>query len=326
MHEAMFYEKLKNGFVKCNLCRRHCVLPPGEIGLCNVRKNVDGKLYALNYGITTGLQIDPIEKKPLFHFLPGEKVLSFGTVGCNWKCEFCQNWITSQAKEIFGEEILPEEIVEIAKKNSIKIIGYTYNEPTIFYEYMYETIKIARKHGIRNIMVTNGYIEEEPLRELKLDAATIDLKTFNPEAYLKLSKGVLLDQLLESIKIFKEVVPWIELTFLVIPKWTREEGIRKFSEWVIKNLGDEVPVHFIRYFPAYKMKLPPTTLEFLEKAYKIAKQEGIKYVYIGNVISNYENTYCPKCGRLLIERRGYLVRKLFDEKCNCGEKIPGVWR
>ncbi len=324
--EAKFYEKLENGFVKCNLCRRHCVIPPNEKGVCNVRKNVGGKLISLNYGITTGLSVDPIEKKPLFHFLPGEKVLSFGTVGCNWKCDFCQNWITSQAKEIFGEEISPKEIVETAKKMNIKIIGYTYNEPTIFYEYMYDTIKIARKEGIRNIMVTNGYIEEEPLKELKLDAATVDLKTFNPEAYIKLSKGVLLNEVLESIKVFKEVVPWIELTFLVIPQWTKEEGIRKFSRWVTENLGEDVPVHFIRYFPAYKMNLPPTPIEMLEKAYEIAKSEGINYVYLGNVFSKYENTYCPKCGALLIERHGYSVKKFFDEKCKCGNAIPGVWK
>ena len=325
MREAKFYKKVGDS-VQCNLCRRHCVIPNGEVGVCNVRKNIDGKLYSLNYGINTGLQIDPIEKKPLFHFLPGEKVLSFGTVGCNWKCKFCQNWMTSQSKEIFGEEISPEEIVNLAIENNIKIIGYTYNEPTIFYEYMYDTIEIARKKGLRNIIVTNGYIEEEPLKELKLDAATIDLKTFNPDAYIKLSGGVILDQVLESIKIFKEVVPWIELTFLVIPKWSSKEGIKKFSQWVIENLGDEVPIHFIRYFPAYKMNLPPTPIEMLNDAYNIAKEQGIKYVYLGNVNSKYENTYCPKCGRLLIGRNWYNVKKFFDEKCKCGEKIPGVWK
>ncbi len=324
MKEALFYQKI-DGKVKCNLCRRHCVIEKDHVGFCNVRKNIDGKLYALNYGITTGLAIDPIEKKPLFHFLPGEKVLSFGTVGCNWKCDFCQNWVTSQSKEIFGEEVMPEEIVRIAKEHNVKIIGYTYNEPTIFYEYMLDTIKIAKKNGIRNIMVTNGYIEEEPLKELDLDAATIDLKTFNPKAYIELSKGVLLNQLLESIKVFKEVVPWIELTFLVIPKWTSEEGIRKFSKWVVENLGENVPVHFIRYFPAYKLNLPPTPIELLEKAYKIAKEEGINYVYLGNILSKYNNTYCPKCGKLLIERN-YGVRKFFDQKCECGERIPGVWK
>lgn len=324
MKEALFYRKI-DGKVKCNLCRRHCIIENNQLGFCNVRKNIEGRLYSLNYGITTGLAIDPIEKKPLFHFLPGEKVLSFGTVGCNWKCDFCQNWITSQSKEIFGEEVMPEEIVRTAKENNVKIIGYTYNEPTIFYEYMLDTIKIARKEGIRNIMVTNGYIEEEPLKELNLDAATIDLKTFNPKAYIKLSKGVLLNELLESIKVFKEVVPWIELTFLVIPKWTSEEGIRKFSKWVVENLGENVPVHFIRYFPAYKLNLPPTPIELLERAYEIAREEGINYIYLGNILSKYNNTYCPKCGKLLIERN-YRVKKFFDQKCECGEKIPGVWK
>ncbi len=327
MKEAMFYEKL-DGKVRCNLCRRHCVIPIGEKGVCRVRKNIDGKLYSLVYGINSGLSIDPIEKKPFFHFLPGTKVLSFGTVSCNWRCKFCQNWELSQTEEIFGEEIPPKEIVDIALRNNIPTIGYTYNEPTIFYEYMYDTIRIARRKGIRNVMVTNGYIESEPLKKLKLDAAVVDFKTFNEEAYLKLSGGVILKELLDSVLDFKKYVKWLEITHLVIPGWSSKKGIRKFSEWVKENLGDEVPVHFIRFFPAYKMlDTPPTPIEFLEEAWKIAKEVGLKYVYIGNVPgSDKENTYCPRCGKLLIRRFGYFVEKYFDEECECGEKIPGVWK
>ena len=220
MKEAMFYEKLKDGSVRCNLCRRHCVIPKGGKGVCRVRENVDGKLYSLVYGLTTGLSIDPIEKKPFFHFLPGTRVLSFGTVSCNWRCKFCQNWELSQTEEIFGEEISPKEIVQTAIDHGIPTIAYTYNEPTIFYEYMYDTAKIAREKGIRNVMVTNGYIESEPLKRLKLDAAVFDFKTFNPEAYLKLSGGIILKELLDSLLDFKKYVKWLEITHLVIPGWS----------------------------------------------------------------------------------------------------------
>ena len=324
----MFYEKLKDGSVKCNLCRRHCIIPKGGVGVCNVRKNINGKLYSLVYGINTGLAIDPIEKKPFFHFLPGERVLSFGTVGCNWKCKFCQNWETSQSKEIFGVHMSPKEIVDTAKLHGIKIIGYTYNEPTIFYEYMYDTAILAKKSGLRNVMVTNGYIEKEPLKKLPIDAAVIDFKTFNEKSYLELSGGIILDELLKSVKNFKKYVPWIEITFLAVPGWTSEEDVRQFVVWIKENLGKKVPVHFIRFFPAYKMSdTPETKIEFLEKAYKIARDEGLEYVYIGNVPPGNpkENTYCPKCGKLLIKRYGYFVKKLFKDKCECGEKIPGVW-
>ncbi len=336
IREAMFYKKLPDGSVRCELCPRRCIIPEGERGYCQVRFNKGGVLYTMTYGNPAAVHIDPIEKKPFFHFLPGSKALSIATAGCNLRCNFCQNWQLSQTTPEYTRnyDLPPDSVVAIAKRTGCEVIAYTYSEPTIFYEYMYETAKLAHKAGIKNVMLTCGYIEPEPLRELAkyLDAIDIDLKGFSDDVYRYIGKGRL-KYVLRTAKVAKEAGLWIEITYLVIPTLSdSEEQIRRMARWVVENLGDTVPVHFLRFHPHYKLtNLPPTPVSTLERAIQIAKEEGLKFVYIGNVPGHpAENTYCPRSGKVAIRRRGFfLIENKVDKNGyvkECGERLPGVWK
>ncbi len=334
LKEALFYQKLENKVVQCHLCPRNCVIPPGKRGFCGVRENREGTLYTLSYGKTVAIHIDPIEKKPLFHFLPGTTALSVATAGCNLRCKFCQNWEISQKRpeEVSYTYVEPQDLVRYARQDGSPTIAYTYTEPTIFYEYMLDTAKLARQEGIKNIMHSDGYINPEPLKELApyLDAANIDLKGFSDEYYVKLSEGTL-EPVLESLKILKRAGVWLEITNLVLPGYNDDpQEIKKMCLWIKDNLGADTPLHFSRFQPMYKLvALNPTPVETLEKARQIALDCGLKYVYIGNVAGNpAENTYCPRCGKIVIKRAGYMITEvnLVDGKCKfCGEEIKGVW-
>lgn len=334
LKEALFYDKLDNKAVGCHICPRNCIIPLGKRGFCGVRENRGGTLYALSYGKLVTIHIDPIEKKPLFHFLPSTTAFSIATAGCNLRCKFCQNWEISQAKpeEVQYTYIEPADLVKKVKESGSPTIAYTYTEPTIFYEYMLETAKLCRQQGIKNIMHSAGYINEEPLRQLAkyLDAANIDLKGFSDEYYAKMSEGSL-EPVLKALKVLKEEGVHLEITNLVLSGFNDDEDtIIKMCLWIKDNLGLDTPLHFSRAFPMYKLtSLNPTPLETLEKARKIALDCGLKYVYIGNVAGHpAENTYCPGCKKLLVERKGYFViqNNIENGKCKfCGEKIEGIW-
>ena len=335
LKEALYYQKLDNKNVQCQMCPRNCVIPPGKRGFCGVRENRDGILYTLSYGKTVAIHTDPIEKKPLFHFLPGTTAFSVATAGCKLRCKFCQNWEISQKRpeEVSYTYIEPQDLVRYARQDGSPTIAYTYTEPTIFYEYMLETAKLAHQQGFKNIMHSDGYINEEPLKQLAkyLDAANIDLKGFSEEYYAQLSEGTL-EPVLKSLKILKKEGVWIEITNLVLPGYNDDpEMIKKMCLWIKDNLGTDTPLHFSRFFPMYKLvALNPTPMETLQQARKIALESGLKYVYIGNVGADpAENTYCPRCKKIVIKRAGYTILEvnLKDGKCKfCGEEIKGVWK
>ena len=332
--EAKFYSKLKGDAVKCELCPHFCVLRNDGIGKCRVRKNINGKLFSLVYSRPCSIALDPIEKKPLYHFLPGKKALSIATVGCNLRCSNCQNWEISQntPDKIRSLEIKPEEVIKEAKKHKIKIISYTYTEPTIFYEYMLDIAKLAKKAKIKNTTVTNGFINPEPLKQLveHLDGSNIDLKSIDDEFYRRVC-GARLNPVLETIKLMHKKGVWIEITNLLIPGLNDStEQIERLVEWVRKELGREVPLHFTAFYPTYKLiNLPPTNIETLRKARKIALSKGLYYIYTGNLHDNEgNNTYCPNCKNIIIKRQGFSVieNNLKKGRCNdCHEKIAGVW-
>ncbi len=335
LKEALFYQKLENKVVQCQLCPRICVIPNGKRGFCGVRENRNGVLYSLVYAKPVAIHIDPIEKKPLFHFLPGSTAFSIATAGCNLRCKFCQNWEISQRKPEEVEYIYlePTDLIKKVKESGSPTIAYTYTEPTIFYEYMLETAKLAKEQGIKNIMHSAGYINEEPLRQLSkyLDAANIDLKGFTNDFYAKMSEATL-EPVLKSLKILKEEGVHLEITNLILSGYNDDkDSITKMCLWIKENLGADTPLHFSRAFPMYKLNtINPTPVETLERARQIALDCGLKYVYIGNVAGNpAENTYCLKCKKVIIERRGiFLVSKvnIIDGKCKfCGEKIEGIW-
>ena len=342
MKEALYYSKLKNKIVTCSLCPTNCVIKPDNVGNCKARKNIEGKLYSLVYAKPISISIDPIEKKPLYHFLPGTYALSIGTLGCNMHCLHCQNYDISQkeAEKFSGKETPPKEIVERAIKNNCKSIAYTYNEPTIFYEYVLETAKLARKKGINNIMVTNGYINKEPLKELYkyIDAANIDLKSLDEDFYKKIC-SVRLKPVLETIKEIKLLnsnnsqskTTHIELTNLIIPGYNdKKQQIEKLVKWVKENTGINTPLHFSAFYPTYKLldveRTPPKKLL---DAKEIAKKQGLKNIYLGNtILPDSGNTYCPKCNKLLIGRSQFQVYKNNIKKNSCpycNEPIEGVF-
>lgn len=332
--QALYYEKLSDNKVHCLLCPRSCVINPGKRGYCGVRKNTGGTLYSLVYAKPCAVHVDPVEKKPLFHFYPGSKAFSIATAGCNLRCIFCQNWEISQAwpDEVVSYDMPPEKVVDSAIENDCKSIAYTYTEPTVFYEYMLDTAKAARARNVKNNMHSCGYINEKPLRELckYLDAANVDLKGFSDEFYQRIGDGYL-QPVLDSIRILKEEGVWLEITNLIIPTLNDDpELIRKMCRWIKDTVGPDVPVHFSRFYPSHKMRnLPPTPVETLEEAKKIAEEEGLRFVYIGNVPGHPgENTYCPKCRKLLIERVGYhvLQNNISSGTCKfCNEVIGGIW-
>jgi len=331
MKQALYWKPLKNKTVQCQLCPKFCVIKENEYGNCKARKNTDGKLYSMVYGKAIGPNIDHIEKKPFYHFLPGSKALSFGTTGCNLHCLHCQNYDTSQAtpEEIKGNQISPKEIVNLAKKNNCESIAYTYNEPTIFYEYMLDTAKLAKKEKILNVIVSNGFINPKPLKELckYIDAANIDLKGFNNKFYKRVCSAML-EPVLETLKTLKKENVWLEVTNLIIPDENDDPSeLNRMCIWLKNNLGTTTPLHFSAFYPMYKMKNKlPTSPEILFKAKDIAKKQGLKYVYIGNIMTDANNTYCPKCKNLLIKRGGFLSESyLKTNKCpECNEKIDGV--
>ncbi|RLE37740.1 AmmeMemoRadiSam system radical SAM enzyme [Candidatus Woesearchaeota archaeon] len=333
MKEAMYYKKLKDNIVQCQLCPRYCTIKPEEYGNCNARKNIKGTLYSMVYPNIAGpLAIDPIEKKPLYHFLPGSRALSFGTPGCNLHCKHCQNWQISQFKpeEIFTEKTEPKKIVEAAIKNNCQSISYTYTEPTIFFEYMLETAKLAKKEGIKNVIVSNGFINPEPQRELLkyIDAANIDYKGNNK--FYHEQCGAWLKPVQETMIAIKKAGKWLEITTLIIPTLNDNMvDIKEMINFVLENLGTDVPWHFTAYFPAYRATQPPTPSTTLLEVRKLALDSGIKYVYAGNIPSGETNsTYCPKCKKILIERVGFYVEKnnVKNSKCSfCKTDIAGVF-
>ena len=330
--EASYWKKLGDN-VQCQLCPHFCLLKNEEYGKCYARKNINGKLISLVYGKPCSYAIDPIEKKPLYHFYPGKKVLSIATAGCNLACGFCQNFEISQCKadNVKTPNISAKEIVKDTKNKKLEMIAYTYTEPTIFYEYMLDIAKQAKKMSIKNITVTNGFINEKPLKELckYLDASNIDLKSINPEFYKNVCSGIL-EPIQNSIKIMKEEGTWIEITNLIIPGLNDSiEDINKLSEWIVKNVGKDVPVHFSAFHPTYKiLKLPPTSIETLRRARRIAMSKGINYVYTGNINDEGCYTYCPKCKEILIKRKynEVIENKIINGKCwKCKNIIAGYW-
>lgn len=319
--------------MQCQLCPHFCVLKHNERGKCGVRENQKGKLYSLVYEKPCSFSIDPIEKKPLYHFMPGERAISIATVGCNLSCKFCQNWEISKAKpeKYPYEKLSPEKVVEETLKAGCKIISYTYTEPTVFYEYMLDIAKLARKKGIKNVIVSNGFINPEPLKELceYIDGANIDLKSINPEFYEKICEARL-KPILEALKILKQNNVWVEITNLLISgKNDSQEGIKKLSEFV-KSLGKDTVLHFSAFYPCYKMlDVPRTPEETVKKAREIALKAGLNYVYTGNILDEEgSTTFCPKCKRPLVKRQGFYVlqNNIEKGKCSfCKTGIAGMW-
>ena len=330
----MFFKKLEENMVQCNLCNHYCIIGEKKRGVCGVRENRSGTLYSLVYGKLVSSHVDPVEKKPLFHFLPGSSVYSIATVGCNFRCKNCQNWEISQSPKpqnpIMGKERSPKEIVEAAKQSRCESIAYTYTEPTIFMEYALNIAKLAIKSAMNNIFVTNGYMTEEALKQMApyLHAANIDLKSFSDKFYRDIC-GAHLPPILESIKLHKKLGIWTEVTTLVIPNLNdSEENLTQIAEF-LSDLGVDIPWHVSRFYPAYKLiDLPSTTLETLRKAKEIGEEAGLRYVYQGNVLGEGENTYCHNCGKPLIERYNYRIfqNKIIDSSCFfCGAEIDGIW-
>lgn len=332
-HEAMYYTP-GEGYVTCNLCPNGCVLEPGDFSVCRNKTNEKGKLYTVAYGNPCTVNIDPIEKKPLFHFVPGMKVYSLATGGCNLRCLNCQNWTISQfsAKDLNSYDMMPEKIVEDCLKSKCRAIAYTYSEPTSYYEYMYDTAKLARQKGLRNILISNGYINTRPLSELSkyIDGANINLKSFKDSIYKELNGGKL-KPILNTLSLLKDAGVMLEITNLVVPTWTDDlKMIREMCKWLYDNGFSEYPLHFSRFTPMYKLtQLPVTPVSVLDSAIKIAADAGLKYVYIGNVPAHKaENTYCPSCKKTIIERKGFTVlsNNIADGKCKfCKHPIKGVW-
>ena len=321
--------------VQCELCPKLCVIEPGQGGECRVRINIDGVLRTVVYGYPCSINVDPIEKKPLFHFLPGTGIVSIATVGCNLHCKNCQNWQISQANPEDTPAAFwpPEKLVAGTKYNRCPSLAYTYTEPIIYYEYTYDTAKLAREAGIRNVLVTAGYINAEPWKRLLeyVDAANIDLKGITEEFYRDICSATL-KPVQQALILAKASGILVEVTNLIIPTLNdKPEQIHELCRWIKANLGRETPLHFSGFHPQYQMdKLPPTSLGALERAREIGMSEGLDYVYIGNVRSKEgENTYCPGCKGLLIGRKGYLIlqNRLKDGRCpDCGREIYGVWK
>lgn len=321
MKEAEYYIILEEKKVQCRLCPHSCILSDGEIGKCLARKNIKGKLYSLTYGLASSVALDPIEKKPLYHFYPGKVILSLGSWGCNFKCGFCQNWSISQCSvnENYSEKVVPEQLLSLALRDKDNIgISYTYNEPLINIEFVKETAMMFHSKQLKNVLVTNGYINKEPFLDLLpyIDAANIDLKSFNPEFYEKVCNGKL-KFVLQTIELMVEHKKHVELTTLVIPGYNdKKVEIQQIIDYVF-SLSKEIPIHFSRYYPQYKFNAPPTPLKTLIEFYNLAK-EKLDYVYLGNVLDEkYNSTYCPDCKKMLILRIGYDINIVGLDKKRC---------
>ncbi|MCK4935642.1 MAG: AmmeMemoRadiSam system radical SAM enzyme [Elusimicrobiales bacterium] len=363
-HQAKFGKKICNG-IQCGLCPHKCFLPDGARGKCRVRINSGGSLLTLNYSKPVAVHIDPIEKKPVYHLLPGSLIYSISTAGCNLKCKWCQNWQISQiypeeapeklltpinlkllvnplTRQVSGRvnhkelsSLSPKEVVDYAIKSKCKSIAYTYGEPVIFYEYMYDTAKLAKEKGLKNVMVTAGYINPQPLRELVkyMDVVKVDLKGFNKKFYSDYVGGDL-ERVKETLLVLKEEKVFFEIVNLIVPTLNdNEKDMRAMVSWIKNNLGLNVPIFFSRFSPNYKLKnVPITPLKTLEKARNIALKEGLNFVYIGNLSGHPgESTYCPKCKKMLIKRHGYVILGDLISRNNgkcpyCGTEIPGVWK
>ncbi|MGZ3591958.1 MAG: AmmeMemoRadiSam system radical SAM enzyme [Thermodesulfobacteriota bacterium] len=329
-----YFSSLSGGEIQCELCPKRCRVGKGQRGFCRVRENRDGKYYSLVYGNPCAVHVDPIEKKPFFHVLPASNSFSLATAGCNLQCKFCQNWEISQAspEDLNNDDLPPELVIARAKETGARSVAYTYVEPMIFYEYMFDTGLLAKKAGLLNVCHSNGFINPEPLRNLcrVMDAANIDLKGFSEEFYREICGGEL-HPVLEALKIYRQSKVHLEITNLVIPTKNDDmDVLKEMCLWIKKELGGETPVHFSRFYPLYKLKsLPPTPVSTLEKARSIGLSVGLEYVYIGNVPGHEgENTFCPKCKKMIIKRAGYMVGEinLKEGKCRyCGKPIPGIW-
>ena len=342
MVEALLYEQLEAQRVQCNLCAHHCRIEPGRKGICLVRENRDGQLCTLTYGLPLSQAIDPIEKKPLFHFHPGSSAFSIATAGCNFRCSFCQNADISQMPrergQILGRQATPQEIVCAARSAGSQSIAYTYTEPTIFFEYSYDIARLAHETGIASVYVTNGYMTREMLEMFQgleyghepwLDAANVDLKAFRDETYQQVC-GARLQPVLESLKNMKELGVWVEVTTLVVPEMNdSSDELRDIADFIATELGAETPWHVSRFHPNYKMyDRGATPQSSLRSAYELGRKAGLRYVYVGNMPgAHLEDTYCPSCSQAVIERWGFQIRKkhLRDGKClHCGAVIDGI--
>jgi pyruvate formate lyase activating enzyme len=334
MKEAMLYDKLEDNEVRCVLCAHRCLIKPGRLGICGVRENRGGTLYSLVYAQAISANVDPIEKKPLYHFLPGTSAFSIATVGCNFRCAFCQNADISQASKgggwgRWGQELPPEQVVNLAQKYRCASIAYTYTEPTVFFEYAYDTAQIATERGIKNVFVTNGYMTEEALHKIEpyLDAANVDLKGFTDEFYRR-TCGAQLQPVLDSIRLMHQMGILVEVTTLIVPGHNDgDEELRQIARF-LADISLDLPWHISRFVPHYKMtNVPPTPVETLHRAAEIGYETGLRYVYAGNVPGDrYENTYCPNCGEIAIQRFGYHTQlKLDGDRCkNCGYQLALV--
>ena len=337
LHEALYYQASPKGHgeIECTLCPRRCRVGNLERGYCGVRENREGVYYTLVYGLPCSAHVDPIEKKPFYHVLPGTNSFSIATAGCNMHCKFCQNWEISQARpeQIRSFPFPPSQVVGTAEETSCASIAYTYTEPVVFIEYVLDTAREARMAGLKSVVVTAAYIEAKPLRDMceVVDAIKVDLKAIRDDFYRRQCDSSL-EPVLDALLTIRAAGVWLELVYLVIPTLNDTvEQFRETSQWVSQNLGADVPIHFSRFHPAYRLKnLPPTPLETVETARQVALAEGLRYAYVGNVPPGRkgESTWCPACGSLLIERHGYHVRVkgLMHGTCEkCGREIPGLW-
>ena len=334
--EGFLYKKLKGDRVICGICPNHCILEPGDRSVCRSKVNIGGKLYSLAYGNPCAVHTDPIEKKPLFHFHPRSLAFSLATTGCNFRCLNCQNWEISQVRpeavQPYSEELFPEQVPVAALKSGARSVAYTYSEPTTFFEYMIDTAKAAKQAGLYNLWVSNAYINKKPLLELckVLDAASLNLKSYSDAVYRKLNGGRL-NPVLNTFKILHERGIHFEMINLVVPGYVDDDDMaRRMCAWIVENIGPDHPLHFLRFFPRYKLdRLPPTPVSTLTRFRRLAMGAGIHYVYVGNVAGHEgNNTYCHNCKKLLIERRGYFIAayNLTGNRCKfCNTIIPGVW-
>jgi pyruvate formate lyase activating enzyme len=332
--EAMFYKNVNGQNVQCFLCPRECVISDGKRGFCRNRENRNGKLYTIVYGKPSVVDIGPIEKAPIYHFFPGHFRLCITCASCNLRCKYCQNWHLSQKslEELSHSPYSPEEIIQEAKRQKLNSISFTYTEPTVYYEYLYDICSIAKPIGFKTSIVSNGYINREPLVKLLkvLDAVKIDFKGFSERFYEEVSSATL-KPVLESLITVKKEKVWLEIVNLVVPTLNdNPKMIGQMCQWIRENLGEDTPLHFTRFFPSHKLThLPPTPISALESAYEIARKNGLRYVYIGNVPGHIHNsTFCPLCNRRLIYRTHFDVLEMntVNGKCKfCGFSIPGKW-
>lgn len=331
MKKASYYHTLENEKVRCDLCPHQCSIGPQKRGSCGVRKNTNGALYAETYGLICSVGFDPIEKKPLYHFHPGEIIFSVGSIGCNFHCQFCQNWEISQttpAEFSFGKKYTAQELLSIAKQRKDNMgVAYTYNEPTVWYEFMVDLAALSKRSGLANVMVTNGYISQKPLEQLMdtMDAFSVDLKSFSNDFYKNLCKGSI-EPVKKTLKTIQKHNKHLEITNLVITHENdHEEDFTKMIHWIADELGPDTVLHISSYYPAYRMNNPPTPYTTLEKLYQMAC-EKLHYVYMGNVMTNFgQNTYCSQCHELVISRKRYHTQKVMldSQGCclKCGNKI-----